>query len=1350
MDKHCININHPKVKELAEGLKVSLRVAAAKIAIWQENNNYDMFPTLEQIKDSVKTTLPKQFEIVDEPYVEQLPVSRSQQQVVETLDSMNKNFIKQPETQADQDRQYVEVATNLVVTSKTASTLGKKFKGEKNEERLAFGNLIGDAYEDILNQRLEGVSKVLNTFKLEDYVFQQLENSVSRLLYDIYKHQDLINKRDNTDKVPVIRTQQILVDKEAKIGGAADIIVLYSDNTAEVLDIKTISTFINEEGKVQQDKIYMDNFKREKYKLQINAYARILKKIGVKQVTRKRIVPVAVSKKEEGGYIVTTTGISGTVVSNLIVDKESTGIEKLDRFNKARLEVVNRLENDLKLLNRKKKQGEKVDKDIEIVLGKIARINQSLEEVYLNMSFDKLLNSVYELRKEVYEELDKTMEEMDMRKVTNLVDELKTLLDLQDVIFEVNKFTDNYDEEDLEKVLKKQREVFYEFKNIYAELESVQRIILIEWLGMEQMVGFNKRTKTVNNMKNMKSDGFLMSYLGNLSDQSNPILQKILRKITDLDAAKTAEWNNYVKELRKYTALPGIDKIIDRKAKRLVHKYDMSFTKEIREDSYSVKSILKYFNLPENYDYPQMEKEYKEILDSIYRDSEGKFPHETLKKLYESKLKTFERNNRLYDKEGKLNEDTVKSLYRRRALEIKDTKLTEEYKNLSPELKEALDWFISKNESFRDMVDIADDYELSNSFIPITRKDIVDRWRDNESMYEFFKSQFNYVTDNLTRLASDVEYGAKKISIPYLNTSENRNEVGDDMSFDLFESFLKFSDFAFHYKHFNNLEPYFNSLKGMLVDKAIVNNEKVIEGDAFMKQYNDTTSYYIYRERFKSDSKLEKWGKESFLSSVLGKPVSVTKIINEVSAYESARTLGFNWMSSSASHVAGRTSVFIEAKKGNLFTVSQHNTAVKDMVTNRQNYLSFCGFFNVYPEAETARLGLEPGETHWLTSNNPDRIKAYVGSRNSLLFKSWQWGEEDVTNVVTVSMGQNYGIDENGRVRHMRFLPEGSKSLYESFKYEDGVITFFDQKGKPLENSEQIYSDFRKAVRAGIRNTVGTANEQDMARYKMYLAGRLFMKYTTWLPGVLLERIRNTRVNEYAQVMEMGRYKAIFSDLDNMKGKALLAATGFRIMEVVSNLLFLGGIVGQNFSKLDRTKVSLEFERWKAKMREENPYELEKLEEMTTDPEKQLDLYISARQGQLKAAVLELRILLGLVLAVAMLSRVDMDGDDEPDVEQSIALRRLIRLTDKVRTEIGFVFSLKDWENTISRPLPLISILTDLRKALFNFGDESLDAIRGENYKYDNTGWLAFTKKFFPGWKLVDPLFDELEKKIQE
>jgi len=200
---------------------------------------------------------------------------------------------------------------------------------------------------------------------------------------------------------------------------------------------------------------------------------------------------------------------------------------------------------------------------------------------------------------------------------------------------------------------------------------------------------------------------------------------------------------------------------------------------------------------------------------------------------------------------------------------------------------------------------------------------------------------------------------------------------------------------------------------------------------------------------------------------------------------------------------------------------------------------------------------------------------------------------------------------------------------------------------------------------------------------------------------------------------------------------------------VVSNLVFLGGIVGQNFSSLDKAKVSLEFEKWKAQMREENPYELEKLEELTPDKDKQLEVFIAAKQGQLKAMVMELRILLGLSLAVMFLSRMDWDDDETPDIKQVVALRRVIRLTEKVRTEIGFVFSVSDWENTLSKPLPMLSTLVLLSKAIKNFGDETRDIFVDDpkDDKKDNAGWFYYSKKFAPGYKFIEPLIDELESR---
>lgn len=348
-------------------------------------------------------------------------------------------------------------------------------------------------------------------------------------------------------------------------------------------------------------------------------------------------------------------------------------------------------------------------------------------------------------------------------------------------------------------------------------------------------------------------------------------------------------------------------------------------------------------------------------------------------------------------------------------------------------------------------------------------------------------------------------------------------------------------------------------------------------------------------------------------------------------------------------------------------------------------------------------------------------------------------------------MGQNYGIDKNGVVRHMQFLPANSVSLYDGMSYdkETGEVKFKDNEGNEVKDNEKVYVQFRNIARAGIRNIVGTANDQDIAMYRMELIGRLAMKYKSWMPGVFLERTKQLRVNEYAQVMEIGRYRVLGTYFDEDKIKEnkleLLYATANVAKDILANFVMLGGIVGQNFYKLDREKCREQFNKWKEKMREENPYELEKLEQLTTDEEKQLDLYIKAKQGQLTALLIELRVLLGLV-GMTMALGLAAAGADDDDWVKSMAVKKLIRLTNKVRSEIGFFFAVSDLQRTFEKPIPLISSVALLLNLLANTGDETRDMILGENYvtktgkSRDNTGILHYGKQLFPGWKIGDLL----------
>ena len=45
----CININHPEFKKLVEESKMNPLILKSKVGVWQEKNNSDDFPTLEEL-----------------------------------------------------------------------------------------------------------------------------------------------------------------------------------------------------------------------------------------------------------------------------------------------------------------------------------------------------------------------------------------------------------------------------------------------------------------------------------------------------------------------------------------------------------------------------------------------------------------------------------------------------------------------------------------------------------------------------------------------------------------------------------------------------------------------------------------------------------------------------------------------------------------------------------------------------------------------------------------------------------------------------------------------------------------------------------------------------------------------------------------------------------------------------------------------------------------------------------------------------------------------------------------------------------------------------------------------------
>lgn len=1299
------------------------------------------------------------------------------------LDYFNKNYRKTA------SGQYEFIPTGEIRTEKTASQLKTpKFISDDPEflkMTSEYGSIFGEIYQQLLKQLYEGKELSNNImiegkmFPLEDRLFNELSASARITYQQLQDKQDRINIIKKTNDKFILRFEQILIDenrmtgKDKGLGGSMDVFVLFSDNSAGVLDVKTIFTksFIGEDGRIKY--FNLNDERREKYKSQLNAYVKMLKeKVGVKSVDIVRVIPIiAQYDEEEKSVHITTETKEGMSIANIVVGQEKTGIASLDKSIQSAFKIIKTLEDRLRDLGKLKNNETDIKKksnyEIEMisVRERLKAHNESTQEMFLTQDFSLAIKAAIKLSKEVKRELAKSIQDIDIAKVNESIDELSAAVMLRQVNKELKIY--NKDVVDISHKINA-------LEDILQELKATRDVISVEYYKLQNlMVTYNKDLRITGEFKNVTGDGWAMRNMANTSDQNNPHIQKLFKAISSTSTKKDFELNAYIAQLRKYSN-PSITKaIVDKTTGKMYNRLDWSKTRTPFEDKIKnvfkmteeeklalAKDILKIY---EYKDYNQTELIQNRIkeLDSVFRDSETKeFKDEDAKKSHAKMLDNYIRNYTLYSINDKniLNPDGIISLFKYHILTLKDeTKFyTKEYNSLNKEQRGALDWFEKMNAEFKQMLDIKEHAQLPRNFIPLMRKDIIDRFRDSTGIFNFIGSQAKFMLDDLTDLVSDTDFGIKdQIPIKFLRTKQNLDNVKDDQSFDLFATFSIFAEFAYHYKYFSDVVPYVQAYKELLIDKAIVGNKALEANDDVMRHFDDLIQYYIYKTKMYKNETLES----------LSKTVSLNKVVNSLSNFQTKDTLGLSLLSSTASHGAGLFSVFTESKKGNLFTTKQLAKAEKDSISNRTNYLAFCGFMNVYPDADAHRLGLMPHEHRWVSDNNPDRVKSYIGSRNSLIMKPWQWGEENVTNVVTVSMGQNYSIvkDTNGNLKfsHIQFLESDAKSIYDGMSYnkETGEISFTDSKGNKLsqEDNKFVYENFRPAARAGIRNTVGTANDQDLALYKMRLEGRQLMKFKTWMPGVVLERTRKLRVNEYAQVMEIGRYRAILGNyFDMAKIKESKMQIPIAILELskdlIANFLMLGGVVGQNFYKLDRDIARASFYQWKELMREENPYELEKLEELTQDEEKQLDLFIKAKQGQMVAALIELRMLVGLL---GMIFLLGVAGDDDDDLKNNLAIKKLIRLTDKVRTEIGFFFALGDLRKSFEKPVPILSMITLLINFLGNTFDESRDQIIGENEINQTTGKskdktenIFFMKQFMPGWKIFESLdwFGEEEK----
>ena len=454
------------------------------------------------------------------------------------------------------------------------------------------------------------------------------------------------------------------------------------------------------------------------------------------------------------------------------------------------------------------------------------------------------------------------------------------------------------------------------------------------------------------------------------------------------------------------------------------------------------------------------------------------------------------------------------------------------------------------------------------------------------------------------------------------------------------------------------------------------------------------------------------------------KGYSLTKSVEAAATYFSAKVLGFAGVGAMAAHMAASTAASIEGAKGIHFTAKQYRDSALLQVKQDKSFT----VLNRYFEIDVGNKSLK----------RANRLSVHSKAANfftvDTLFVTYRVADEVVEHRMLSAMTMQYGVDKDGMPRRLEELPEGSKSIRELT--DEFLATAKAEDTLDIGISENGYLWFRGMARTVARSVKGMNPQDDPNLMGSTIAGPVLMMFKSWMPGILQERLGSLRYRPKTRTFEHGRYRVVGSE-------ALGISTG--IMNITKNVAIEGLKLTADaltFGLLHKMEPNLEVA---AALHQ--TYKEENLESMEIQNMGLTD-FVNMRRGQLRAAATELRRILMVLGAVMLLGLTssDDDGDEDAFYKKYWATRKLRQALLKTATELGFALNPKEFTSLTRGAVPLTGLFNSIIDATVNTGDELADWATGREDGRDNTGWGYYTLPFFPGVHGLSRFFELREQ----
>lgn len=1212
----------------------------------------------------------------------------------------------------------------------------------------------------------------------------QLYTGVKEVIDQIWKTQSEI---DSTIP-PVIKFENVLVDPVRDEAGTMDIIGVFSDSTAAIYDYKTFtprSVYVRTKAGGGRELIsadFIDPSMQEKWKTQLSIYKRmLLTHYGVKDVRSTRVVPIWVDIKGVWDDVNETWDLQKELdqvqmgraqsefLRNVVAGYEKTVIAPIDVLIESTYRRIERLKNKAKGLPKDER---------DILYNQIRELDQSILDLTEDKNIARLLRNIASQTDAVLTSLQDPDTVMDYEELNDAIQ----------VIEAMSKF--DLATQEMAETMRKQNVQLYDnirttFRADAKTLEALRKSLsLMNERRLEAVLDEVGDTQGKIRKEGadlyMKEDGFFTQLFLPSSDFNNPLVrragfifeqayEKSRRDLHDIHTRM-----DLIEEpLREYAKSTGqtitqvYEQMIDPKSGNFYGKMNEQFKADrataVTNKNY--KFFTKYYKLrdknrfgetyPEWYNRAHAEQ-LKSLEDSYQwlKSQNGAMYQDRVDREMEIWMK---RNNLLTMPDGA--PVSPEAWTRKNGwLILSDEALidyqSKEWKRINavPAMR---NFYNGVNKIIRELRPVVGYGNVATSlFLPKIRAEFIERMS---------QEGFGYLTDSARGFGEDLRNifslregdttfgqinestGKAEKTIPVLFTNPFKDADGKvdirQQSFDIGRTVRLFAHMAFSYQYLKQSEGEILAIKDILKDvKYFEENESGKKVFNFMhniatkeksegasmtdKVMNNIVDFHLYGVK---------------VQPFQGKP-QLTRNLLRAKNYFTLKTLGLGFLPAGASYVAARVNAIFEGSKGVVYTETQWRQATMNQAKEFKRYNAMGYFFGIHSENEvlsTSRVGKK--NVIFRDPTYSAKVLQYVNQR--ALMRPFSYGDERIDNHIANSMALNYGVDQEGNLRRLADLPEGSKSIWERFSVnEKGEVTF--------DGTENLILQFKRAVRAVQRGIKGTTNSEDIAYAQTDLILNLMMQFKTWMPGVLNERFSDLKYNEIIAAPQWGRYKALLNETEFKNS----ANTAFNILGTTANTLYFLSKNLLLYNRLGRWVTGKDI-----KLNDELNQELYKeFQARGGDQRITYADFMKLKRAQIRAMVSELEVLL-LFSALIFALGADWDEDGDPLYKDMWVLHKAYQVMNRVKTELTFSYNPFSYSTLVNNPIPLASLAGDAARIINNTLDESGDLLFGEDTKRfgfpfgankgaDKTELFHYSLGIIPGGHQLRKLFNLTEQ----